>query len=240
MLNQPSNINQMPLFCMKKNEVQIAEEMFGLAKSIEQEKISTTVSGLIARKDPFEERRRRVNLILADMCFESKLRYIDHPNIDPAKHINRSKLHLNSHGDNILMDNLFKASKLRLNKNICNKRYEEDEIGVDAATISCTNAPFSSFKSGSCVGMGDETGTDKSAVLSGVVLPSSPRSDSCVGMEDGIAAGGAGVPCGGVPPPRPQILILLSMKIIAPMRNPAKSLIAINLRMKSLVTVLWR
>ena len=66
----------------KKNEVQITEEIIGLAKSIEQEKISITVSGLIARSDPFEERRGRVNLILADMCFESKLRYIDHPNID--------------------------------------------------------------------------------------------------------------------------------------------------------------
>ena len=55
----------------KKSEVQISEEIIGLAKSIEQEKISITVSGLIARSDPFEERRRRVNLILADMCFES-------------------------------------------------------------------------------------------------------------------------------------------------------------------------
>ena len=96
----------------KKNEVQIAEEIIGLAKSIEQEKISITVSGLIARSDPFEERRRRVNLILADMCFESKLRYIDHPNIDSAIHLNRSKLHLNSHGDKILTENLFKASRL--------------------------------------------------------------------------------------------------------------------------------
>ena len=95
----------------KKNEVQIAEEIIGLAKSIEQEKISITVSGLIAISDPFEE-RRRVNLILADMCFESKLRYIDHPNIDSAIHLNRSKLHLNSHGDKILRENLFKASRL--------------------------------------------------------------------------------------------------------------------------------
>ena len=52
---------------MKKNEVNIAEEIIGLAKSIEQERISITFSGLIARKDPFEERRRRVNLILADI-----------------------------------------------------------------------------------------------------------------------------------------------------------------------------
>ena len=96
----------------KKNEVQIAEEIIGLAKSIEQEKTSITVSGLIARSDPFEERRRRVNLILADMCFESKLRYIDHPNIDSAIHLNRSKLHHNSHGDKILTENLFKASRL--------------------------------------------------------------------------------------------------------------------------------
>ena len=96
----------------KRNEVQIAEEIIGLAKSIEQEKISITVSGLIARSDPFEERRRRVNLILADMCFESKLPYIDHPNIDSTIHLNRSKLHLNSHGDKILTENLFKASRL--------------------------------------------------------------------------------------------------------------------------------
>ena len=97
----------------KKNEVQMAEEIIGIgSKSIEQEKISITVSGLIARSDPFEERRRRVNLILADMCFESKLRYLDHPNIDSAIHLNRRKFHLHSHGDKILMENLFKASRL--------------------------------------------------------------------------------------------------------------------------------
>ena len=97
MLNQPSNIKPDAIILhvgtnklrnMKKNEVQIAEEIIGLAKSIEQEKMSITVSGLIARKDPLEERRRRASLILADMCFESKLRYIDHPNIDSAKHLN--------------------------------------------------------------------------------------------------------------------------------------------------------
>ena len=30
--------------------------------------------------DEHKERRRRVNLILADMCFENKIAFIDHPN----------------------------------------------------------------------------------------------------------------------------------------------------------------
>ena len=41
------------------------------------------VSGLIARFDPFKE-RRRIKLVLAGMCFESKLQCIYHPNIDSA------------------------------------------------------------------------------------------------------------------------------------------------------------
>eukprot|EP00795_Rhopilema_esculentum_P000645 gene645-10349_t len=45
------------------------------------------------------------------------------------------------------------------------------EIEDDTATASCANAPLSS-----------------------------PRSGSCVGMEDEIEVGGAGFPCCGVPP----------------------------------------
>ena len=41
----------------KKNEVIIAEEIVGLAKAVELEEISVTISGIIARDNKYEDRR---------------------------------------------------------------------------------------------------------------------------------------------------------------------------------------
>ena len=79
----------------KLSEVKIAESIVNLAKSIEEEGVKVIVSGLIARGDYLETKRKRVNLIIADMCRDENFRFADHPNIEPLQHLNRSKLHLN-------------------------------------------------------------------------------------------------------------------------------------------------
>ena len=95
----------------KLSEVKIAESIVQLAKSIEEKGVKVVVSGLIARGDYLETKRKRVNLILADMCRDERFRFVDHPNIEPLQHLNRSKLHLNREGDNILAENFLEVCK---------------------------------------------------------------------------------------------------------------------------------
>ena len=52
----------------KLSEVKVTESIMQLAKSIEDKGVKVIVSGLIARGDYLEAKRKRVNLILADMC----------------------------------------------------------------------------------------------------------------------------------------------------------------------------
>ena len=68
------------------------------------------VSGVIARGEKYlDKKREKVNFILEDLCSEKKLTFIDHPNIEATKHLNRSKLHLNSLGDTVLTNNLLSS-----------------------------------------------------------------------------------------------------------------------------------
>ena len=95
------------------SEVKIAESIVQLAKSIEEKGAKVIVSSLIARGDYLETKRKKVNLILADtdMCRDKKFRFVDHPNIEPLQRLNRSKLHLNREGDNILAENFLEVCK---------------------------------------------------------------------------------------------------------------------------------
>ena len=87
-----------------KSEVQIAQEIIELANEIKENNIEVIISGLVARGDDYEEKRRKVNFVLADFCSEN-----DYDNIDPRKHLNRSRLHLNEVGDSLLEGNLLRA-----------------------------------------------------------------------------------------------------------------------------------
>jgi len=55
-------------------EVILAQEIVSQAASIQKEKIDVTISGLVGRNDAHEDKRRRVNLILADLCREEEIR----------------------------------------------------------------------------------------------------------------------------------------------------------------------
>ena len=53
--------------------------------------------------------KKKVNFILADLCSVDDYAFIEHENIDPKKHLNRSRLHLNNVGDSLLQGNLLRA-----------------------------------------------------------------------------------------------------------------------------------
>ena len=71
----------------KESEVEIAEEIISLAKSVQSNSIDILVSGLIARGDELEGSRQKTNFVLSDMCFESSITFVDHPNIHTDKHL---------------------------------------------------------------------------------------------------------------------------------------------------------
>ena len=91
----------------KKSELEISEEIVNLAKSVKNKDIEVKISGLVPRGDGLEARRSKVNHVLHDLCNENEIDFIEHLNIDPEKHLNNSKIHLNRHGDQILENNLF-------------------------------------------------------------------------------------------------------------------------------------
>ena len=81
------------------------------------------------------------------MCNEEHISFIDHDNIKADKHLNRSQLHLNSYGDEMLERNLVSASRRwpkSINIDSTTQRENGVEIEVDTATVSCGIAPLSS------------------------------------------------------------------------------------------------
>jgi len=106
----------------------LAQEIVLLAMSIQKEKIDVTISGLVGRNDEHEDKKRSVDLILADLRREKEVRYVDHTNIDPLKHLNRSSVHLNRSGD-IIFEHLNRSS-VHLNRS-------GDIIFDDNAFIAC-------------------------------------------------------------------------------------------------------
>ena len=93
-----------------KSEVEIAQGIVDLANHIRSQDIEVVVSGIIARGEKhLDKKREKVNSIRKNLRTEKKLTFIDHPNVKANKHLKRSKLHLNSLGDNILTNNLLSS-----------------------------------------------------------------------------------------------------------------------------------
>ena len=91
-----------------KEPEEITENIVTLAKMVseESENTSVIVSGIVPRGDALNGNVEKVNGILQKRCNECNIGFIDNGNIDPAKHLNNSKLHLNIHGTNELQKNL--------------------------------------------------------------------------------------------------------------------------------------
>ena len=88
-----------------KSDIEISTEIIKLAKSMASNSITVIVSGLIMRGDNLEDRRRKANCILRDMCQEEHITVLEHEHIDAHEHLNNSRLHLNRYGDSILANN---------------------------------------------------------------------------------------------------------------------------------------
>ncbi len=79
-----------------KADVNISQEIVGLAKHIEYRKINVIVSGLVPLYEIYDPKKVRVNMILRDLCTENNLRCCEHSNLDASKHLNRSRVYSNT------------------------------------------------------------------------------------------------------------------------------------------------
>ena len=93
----------------EKSEVQIADEMIKLANKIKENNIDVIISSLVAQGDGYEEKRKKDNFILADLCSVNDYLSIEHESIDRKKYLNCSRLHSDKDGDSLLEGNLLHA-----------------------------------------------------------------------------------------------------------------------------------
>ena len=88
---------------------EVAQEIVDLATNLKSHENEILVSSLVARGDRWNEHVSQVNNILKARCHREGLPFIDNSNIDPAYHLNRSNLHLNSEGTRMLANNFLRA-----------------------------------------------------------------------------------------------------------------------------------
>ena len=72
-----------------------------LATSLKNDDNTVTIYGVVPRLDNLNNKANEVSRRLVLMCKERNISFLSHDeSIDPSKHLNKSKLHLNSNGIN--------------------------------------------------------------------------------------------------------------------------------------------
>ena len=72
-----------------------------LATSLKNDDNTVTIYGVVPRLDDLNNKANEVSRRLVLMCKERNISFVSHDeSIDPSKHLNESKLHLNSNGIN--------------------------------------------------------------------------------------------------------------------------------------------
>ena len=83
--------------------------------SLKNDNNTVTVSGIDPRHDDLNNKANEVNSRLVLMCKERNISFFSHDeSIDPSKHVNESKPHLNSNGIKIFAEN-FSRFLVKLN-----------------------------------------------------------------------------------------------------------------------------
>ena len=86
----------------------IAESIVELAASMKKENNMVVIYSIIPRRDKLNLKAKNVNEIVERMCTERSIDFIQHFNIKPHIHCNRSGLHLNQKGNDILKNNFLR------------------------------------------------------------------------------------------------------------------------------------
>ena len=76
----------------------IAKSVIDVGKNIQTNHRTVSISGIVPRNDNFNNKATEVNKELSKICEKEKLIFVDHSNINPKTHLNRSKLRLSRNG----------------------------------------------------------------------------------------------------------------------------------------------
>ena len=82
-----------------------------LAKEVKASKLDVSISSIIPRNDNWNNKVMEVNSYLKDLCKSNDVPFISNTTINPKKHLNDSRLHLNSKDSNKLRDNFVRYLK---------------------------------------------------------------------------------------------------------------------------------
>ena len=96
--------NDLPLI---KSPKEISEDIVTLAESMKTENTKIIISNIVCRADSFRKKVDEVNAHLEEICAKD-IAIITDSNINPKRHLNKSRLHLNYAGISVLVRN-FKA-----------------------------------------------------------------------------------------------------------------------------------
>ena len=72
--------------------------MLEVSREQRSEKRSVSISGVVSRNDDLNNKASEVNKELSRMCKKEKLPFLEHSNINPRAHLNKSRIHLNRNG----------------------------------------------------------------------------------------------------------------------------------------------
>ena len=86
----------------------IAKSIIDLSKGIKTDERSVSISAIVIRNDEWNSKASEVNGFLKSMCSNANIDFISHENINPKRHLNNSRLHLNTKGSSILQGNFLK------------------------------------------------------------------------------------------------------------------------------------
>ena len=86
---------------------EIADGIIDLAKSMKADNRNITISTIIPRGGKLNNKANEVNNFLMQLCGGCNIPFINQSNnINPHKHLNRSKLHFNITGNRIFVANI--------------------------------------------------------------------------------------------------------------------------------------
>ena len=86
-----------------KSPEQISLDILNLANSLKLDNNTVIVSSIVPRDD--EKKADEFNIILEELCNANDVGMISHRNINPKRHLNRSRLHLNDVGVSLFVRN---------------------------------------------------------------------------------------------------------------------------------------
>ena len=88
-----------------KSPEQISLDILNLANSLKLDNNTVIVSSIVPRDDENKKKVDEVNTILEKLCKANNVGIISHRSINPKRHLNRSRLHLNNAGVSLFVRN---------------------------------------------------------------------------------------------------------------------------------------